>query len=200
MTGLQANAEWEAALQLLSADALAFHVRTLVLDDSSLFGAQLVSAQLVSAQLVNAVGRLKGLTDISICNAGIGGGGARRLLAALSELPTFARTHAEVWMPMETVATPAQGARLCLMQNDLVDEDLLADGGLSHSPLRGLVDVVFTANPCITNAGLVSLAAAAVCRLANPERWTQQETNCDYTLVSQSPAPHDGDSPQWVQD
>lgn len=50
-----------------------------------------------------------------------------------------------------------------------------------------------------------SLCAAAVCKLANPERWTQGEAtglDCDYTLVSseghgQSPP---DDSPRWVDE
>ena len=91
-------------------------VRSLDLDGTDSTKAKLLRDALTSK-------KLEFLCDLSICDAHLGGSGVTpRLLAALASVPAFAKPHAEAWDPMETEANPPQGARLCLMRNDLSDD------------------------------------------------------------------------------
>ena len=149
--------EWEEALKQLdkrvtNSITLGMTVRSLDLDGTDSTKAKLLRDALTSK-------KLEFLCDLSICDAHLGGSGVTpRLLAALASVPAFAKPHAEAWDPMETEANPPQGARLCLMRNDLSDDDLSGDG---LSPLRGLIELSLSGNQYITDPGFARVGTLA---------------------------------------
>lgn len=91
------STEWEGVMRRLMNEAPQLNVRALKLDDNDLGGER------IEAVIGEMIPRLELLTDLSICDARLGGPAAQRLLVALGAVPAFAKTHAEVWAPIPTV-------------------------------------------------------------------------------------------------
>jgi len=138
-------------MRRLMNEAPQLNVRALKLDDNDLGGER------IEAVIGEMIPRLELLTDLSICDARLGGPAAQRLLVALGAVPAFAKTHAEVWAPIPTVVQPPQGARLCLMRNNISDADLLPPANAAPVALCGVLDLALSGNPLITDSGMVTL-------------------------------------------
>lgn len=167
------NVQWETVLRRIVADpALQPNLRALTLDEND-FGSTAVGVALAST-----VGKLERLVDLSVCDCRLGSGAAR-LFASLGSVPAFAKPHHEAWSPMDYTegpmalvpqcqARPPQGARLCLMRNNISDDELLgapSDGeGVSHSPpppcLLGVLELGLSGNPRITDRSLAGIGKA----------------------------------------
>jgi hypothetical protein len=143
---------WEGALRRLASEGPALDVRSLKLDDNELGGSP-------ASVLAEALVRLEHLAELSVCDARLGSAGASKLLSALASVPAFARPHAEVWAPIETKVQPPQGARLCLMRNDITDTDLRGHQPAGARPLelRGVVELALSGNALVGDAGVVTL-------------------------------------------
>jgi hypothetical protein len=175
LTNMQlTSVQWETTLQRIAKDpALQPNLRALTLDENDLAG--------VDVALAATIGRLERLMDLSICDARLSGVAVTRLLSALGTLPAFAKSHAEVWAPIEVMPGVPQGARLCLMRNGISDAELLGSPSLSSSDgaggggratppapagqpppcLRGVLELCLSGNPLVTDAGLAGIASLA---------------------------------------
>lgn len=142
--------DWEGVLRRVGADTT-LHVRALRLDENDLGGA--------GAALADATRRLERLSDLCICDAKLGGSACSDLLAALAAVPAFARTHAEVWAPIEVAPATMQGARLVLMRNGISDADL--GDGETGPRLTGVVELVLSGNAMIGDSSLRALTRLA---------------------------------------
>ena len=143
------STEWATALRKLVTDS-ALHLRALRLDDNVV----------PIKELMDTVGRLRQLTNLSMCDARLGSGVAD-LLTALHSVPAFVKSHAEVWAPIPALPAPPQGARLTLMRNGISDADLVQATQGRDVGLRGLHELALSGNTLIADAGLAPIAALA---------------------------------------
>ena len=148
--------EWEGVLRRAAEPEL--RLRALKLDDND-FGGQ------AGQVLGEWVGKLAHLAELSVCNARLSGDAASQLFLSLEAIPAFARTHAEVIAPVEIAGVHAkQGARLCLMHNDLADADLRC--GRAEPPrLAGVVDLALSGNLRLSDFAALAQLAPNACRL-----------------------------------
>ena len=129
LTNMQlTSVQWETTLQRIAKDPdLQPNLRALTLDENDLGG--------VDAALAATIGRLERLMDLSICDARLSGVAVTRLLSALGTLPAFAKSHAEVWAPIEVMPGVPQGARLCSLHDRTTREGASA-GATAAEPHR----------------------------------------------------------------
>jgi hypothetical protein len=144
---------WEDALRRLAENDRSNHVRSLRLDENP-------PLSNICERLADTLKKLGRLCELSLCDCRLEGNGVGDILSALGSVPAFAKPHAEVWAPIEVVASaPAQGAKLCLMRNNIRDDALGLAAGLGSSTcLRGVMELALNGNEGVADAGVGYLA------------------------------------------